>query len=362
MIKRPIKKELDEKTSNNMKTRTITGIVLAVLAIPALFLGGWFFIVLVALTLGLATHEFINAPQKTKISIPMQIFIYVMIYSFVFWIFIKNNIMNNDANEFAAFDITEWKFNVGFNDVLISTMGVVVLLFVLFFTAIITPKMKMADVYYLFTMTLFVGIGFQSFLFLRYFPFSNFLSFKEVFGVASLHENGNYIHSSLLILYIVIGTFATDIGAYFIGVFFGKNKMNERISPNKTWEGFGGGIGVSILFSFTFAISLAATGYPILPWLTVKNWYWILFLSALMPLMANLGDFTFSTIKRELELKDYGTILKGMGGVLDRVDSLITVAFGISIIIILISNTMLTGNPFLNHTPSDTLLLIGLLV
>lgn len=51
-----------------------------------------------------------------------------------------------------------------------------------------------------------------------------------------------------------------------------------------------------------------------------------------------------------------------IGGVLDRVDSLITVAFGISIIIILISNTMLTGNPFLNHTPSDTLLLIGLLV
>ena len=112
-----------------MKTRTITGIVLAVLAIPTLFLGGWYFIVLVALALGFATHEFINAPQKTKISIPMQIFIYVMIYSFVFWIFIKNNIMNNDANEFAAFDITEWKFNVGFNDVLISTMGVVVLLF-----------------------------------------------------------------------------------------------------------------------------------------------------------------------------------------------------------------------------------------
>jgi phosphatidate cytidylyltransferase len=146
----------------------------------------------------------------------------------------------------------------------------------------------------------------------------------------------------------------TDTGAYFIGILFGKNKINPRISPKKTWEGFTGGIIISTLFSFVFAMILALCGHPILKCLDTDNWYLVLIISLIMPLFATLGDFTFSALKRHYEIKDFGNILPGHGGVLDRVDSLIFTATATAIVVSIILSFIYSenyvaigGNPFL---------------
>jgi phosphatidate cytidylyltransferase len=139
-----------------------------------------------------------------------------------------------------------------------------------------------------------------------------------------------------------MGTFFTDIGAYLIGTFFGKHKMNVRVSKNKTWEGFFGGVGVSFLGSFTFGMVLAIMGTPLLPFLTLDQWYWILLISVTMPLIATLGDFTFSIIKREFGIKNFSNVLGEHGGILDRVDSFSMVVLVVALIISLLSDFFYT--------------------
>ena len=129
----------------------------------------------------------------------------------------------------------------------------------------------------------------------------------------------------------------TDIGAYFVGILFGKHKMNERISPKKTWEGFWGGIVFSVVISLSFAFILAATNNPLLTFLDMNHWYFIVILSLGMPFFAVLGDFVFSSLKRHYEIKDFGKIIPGHGGILDRCDSLIFVAIFVAVFICMVS-------------------------
>ena len=110
--------------------------------------------------------------------------------------------------------------------------------------------------------------------------------------------------------YIIIANFATDTFAYLGGSLFGKHKLIERISPNKTVEGavIGtlGSIGLSLLFAHFF----------------VNLEFNIIFMASLfIPLVAQIGDLSFSMIKRHFNIKDFGNIFPGHGGVLDRVDS-----------------------------------------
>ncbi len=117
----------------------------------------------------------------------------------------------------------------------------------------------------------------------------------------------------LYMFYIAIACYMCDSGAYFFGVFFGKHKMIPRISPNKTWEGSIGGYATGALTSLLFGL-LLCTDLP-------KG---LLFCASLtLPLVAQLGDLSFSSIKRHFAIKDFGNLLPGHGGVLDRVDSLI---------------------------------------
>ena len=75
-----------------------------------------------------------------------------------------------------------------------------------------------------------------------------------------------------------------------------------------------------------------------LSFLTVDKWYWILLLSILIPIIATLGDFVFSAIKRHFEIKDFGTLFPGHGGVLDRIDSLLCTSLAVTVIIVLMAN------------------------
>ncbi|OLU39638.1 phosphatidate cytidylyltransferase [Ileibacterium valens] len=112
---------------------------------------------------------------------------------------------------------------------------------------------------------------------------------------------------------IVFATYGSDTGAYFAGRFFGKHKMNERVSPKKTWEGFFGGWVFGFILSYAMSFLYVSTLDP-----TIN-----LAICALAPVFAELGDLCFSAFKRAHEVKDFSDLLPGHGGILDRIDSLL---------------------------------------
>ncbi|MDD4980316.1 MAG: phosphatidate cytidylyltransferase [Candidatus Omnitrophica bacterium] len=114
-----------------------------------------------------------------------------------------------------------------------------------------------------------------------------------------------------LVLTVILITKLGDIGAYFIGSRFGKTPLIPRISPNKSVEGAVGGLFFSVLGALISN-----------PFLHLKNLE-LIFLGLFLGILGQLGDLSESLIKRDCQIKDAGSILPGMGGVLDFIDSLL---------------------------------------
>lgn len=119
--------------------------------------------------------------------------------------------------------------------------------------------------------------------------------------------------SLILVLFFLI-IFASDTGAYLIGSNFGKNKLLPKISPNKTVEGALGGIVTAILISFLFQI------FADLP----LSWVVTLLLTVTTTIFSQIGDLIESMLKRFAQVKDSGSFFYGHGGMLDRLDSILT--------------------------------------
>jgi len=117
------------------------------------------------------------------------------------------------------------------------------------------------------------------------------------------------------VLTFVIVTICSDIGGYFAGITVGRHPMAPVISPKKTWEGFAGSV----------AACLAAGGLCVTLLLHAHAWQGLL-LGAAAVLAATVGDLVESMIKRDLDIKDMGTVLPGHGGILERLDSLLVCA------------------------------------
>jgi phosphatidate cytidylyltransferase len=309
---------LTPETKKKMLNRIVVGLILTALGVPAFLLGGWYIIGLVSIGLVLAIHEFTNAPPHNHYKLIIHLFIMLMTLSLVFWVFIKNNFEIHELN------LAAWDFTTTLNQLEMSTTAIAVSVSVLFLSSILNKNFKIEDATYLNTMVILVGLSAQSLLFLRFYPI---LAFQEA------NITMPWWATSFLIAYVIIGTFSTDIGAYFVGITFGRNKINPRISPKKTWEGFFGGIFFSFVFSVLFAFVVDSSGYPLLPFLGFNQWYLIVFLSILIPLMANLGDFLFSAIKRHFGIKDFSTLLQEHGGILDRIGSLLLSSLFVAIFI-----------------------------
>lgn len=130
-----------------------------------------------------------------------------------------------------------------------------------------------------------------------------------------LFENGRFF---VLLPFII--AFITDGGAYFTGVFFGKHHPFPHVSPKKTTEGCIGGIMICIASIVVYGVILHfAADLPVD--------FWAMALYGLVGgLITELGDLAFSLIKREVGIKDYGTLLPGHGGMLDRFDSMVFAA------------------------------------
>ena len=335
--KHPIEmNELTQEQKKSVHVRVITALVLAAILIPALVIGSYFFALAIFVIAGLCAYEIVHVTKPSKkIGIPLYIVTTILVESFVFWIFLKNNLetLSESHDLFQTFDSV---LTNSFTDISISIIALLVGALFYFMMSFLFEEVTISNVMYYIAMTSIIGICLQSFMYLRYSPFT---AFTPLYSVEYL--NGpvfRFAQSWLLLTYVAIGVFGNDIFAFFTGILFGKHKVNPRISPKKTWEGFAGGMIMSAVLSLAFALILSACNLPISPVLDLNHWYWVLLISLTMPIIGDIGDFVYSAIKRHFGIKDFSNLLPGHGGVLDRIDSL---SFGCGLVatfLIMISN------------------------
>lgn len=128
--------------------------------------------------------------------------------------------------------------------------------------------------------------------------------------------NGGAVHAGTDTLFmVVIGVIANDVGGLFVGASLGKTPLREWISPNKTVEGVIGG-------ALATLIAVVVVGSQNGTWNSMGEW---IALAIVIAVMAPLGDLVESMFKRNLDVKDFGTIVAGHGGVLDRFDAFLFV-------------------------------------
>ena len=302
-----------------MLTRIISAVVMVAVGLPCVIFGGPYFFAFAIIATLFGIYEFIQAPNKNRFNIFVYLIVFIFTLSFILWQFLKPMIF--DDNAFLEM-----------NSISVSTIGIMTYFVLLFATCLFTEKFTIGDASYLFTMGIYLALSVSSILFLRLYP-SNPTYYGE-----------NDLRSSLLIFFVLIGTIMNDVGAYFVGVLFGKHHMAPRVSPNKTWEGFVGGVVFSIVTSILFAFTCSHLGAPLLE--GVLEWkglgiLWICIISIMMPILANLGDLIFSSIKRHYQIKDFGRLIPGHGGILDRIDSLTFTS--VSTVLLILSIVFLQG-------------------
>lgn len=132
------------------------------------------------------------------------------------------------------------------------------------------------------------------------------------FGALMVTENDGAARVFTLMIVVV----CSDVGGYGAGVLFGKHPMAPAISPKKSWEGLVGSLLVGTAGAVCSAIFL------------LDNQWWVgAILGPVLVVCATLGDLVESQVKRDLQIKDMGTLLPGHGGIMDRLDSLLPSAF-----------------------------------
>ncbi len=329
---------LDEKKKASLASRVIVAAAILLTCVPCLVLGGWVWFALMFVACIIAILEIIKAPRK-KYKWFVYAFIYMMVLSYAFWFLIKWNMASYEGAKMAGVE-SSWRFGLEehFETIFISIYGLALELGVLFLFAVADEKFTFDDVTYLFTMSVLVGLGIQAMLFARYLPVR---TWKMVEGVDTSSPVFKYWGSLVLAFFAILTCVMNDTWAYFVGMLFGKKKMNPRVSPNKTWAGFFGGWILAGITGMGFAMIVDACGFPLLPTMRIfgenTGWWWVAFLAFTIPLIGDLGDMTFSLIKRHYNVKDFGTIFGAHGGMLDRLDSLIFTAIYVSIIAVFVT-------------------------
>jgi phosphatidate cytidylyltransferase len=134
-------------------------------------------------------------------------------------------------------------------------------------------------------------------------------------ALAKLLEVGaGFASGPQLVLWLLIFVTGADIGAFFAGRRYGRRKLAPRVSPAKTWEGASGGLAMVLALAWVGAVRF---GLPVLPTMAF---------GAAVGIISIVGDLTESMFKRAVGLKDSGNLLPGHGGMLDRIDSVTAAA------------------------------------
>ena len=247
-----------------MKTRVIAGLLLVPLLI-LIILGGTPLYVGEAIIISMALHEFYKAFEEKDIK-PL----YYIGYIFSIYLLIKNYL----------------KLPIAY------TYTIIFILFLISIIPILKVKRNIIYVIVTFFGLFYIGVLID-------------------FIVLTMDD---FARGNIYVWLIFIIAFVTDIFAYFAGYLFGKHKLIPKVSPKKTIEGSVGGILGSTLvclaFGYFFNIDLKV----------------IVFLGFFGSIIAQFGDLFASSIKRYVGIKDYGKLIPGHGGVLDRFDSVILVA------------------------------------
>ena len=277
-----------------MKTRIISGIVMGVIVAAVLVLGlkvnPYFITVFIALAAAVGTYELVGNAAGIKIKgavISSGVYTALMIGLLDKEVF--EDVLKCGAkcdSEFTVKLISNW-------DKMPYILTVLYFLIAVFLVLKYHKDFTLARIATFTAMPIFLAYAFST--------------------LSSVINDNNGIYYLLLLFNF---SSVCDMGAYFVGVTCGKHKLCPEISPKKTVEGAVGGIlssivvGLILVFSFDFADKLAAT----------------LILTIPLCIVGMLGDLFASAIKRSVGIKDYGSLIPGHGGVLDRVDSILLIA------------------------------------
>lgn len=244
-----------------MKTRIITAIVLIAVILPCVIIGQIPFQLMIAALAAGGVFEMLSICDRPK----ANIYLYPLVGIFMFYsLFLEH----------AFFIRTE-----------------IILLYMIALLAcsMFDDGMNFTRVCYYFTAGVLIAMGFHILYQLR------------------MNYGINYL------IIIALATFGTDTGAYFTGMFFGKHKLNPRLSPKKTIEGSLGGMLLGTVLSVAYGAYIQID-IPLV---------FFVMTCLILTVTGQIGDLTFSSIKRTFEVKDYSQLFPGHGGVLDRFDSLL---------------------------------------
>lgn len=254
-----------------MKTRIISALVMLIVALPILILGGLPFKILLMILGGISLYELINIREKEKpFPLTLKIISFILLEILIY--FGYNKTINYSLN-----------------------YQYIVLIFCILLIPIVlinnNEKYNINDALYLVGNTIFISVIFSIFIMIREFDLNYFI-------------------------YLLLITIFTDTFALVSGRFIGKNKLCEKISPNKTIEGAIGGSIFGTIIATTFYIMIINSNANIVV---------IALITLLFSIIGQIGDLFFSSIKRYYKVKDFSNLIPGHGGILDRFDSLIFV-------------------------------------
>jgi len=251
-----------------MLKRTLAALVLAAIGLPAVFLGGIFFFVLIAVILGIAAWEYarIFRAVDSNASIPLVVGgVFILLLARAYFpelVIAALTLLVLSAMTWHLIDYERGRDQAG-KDFAVTIAGIV-----------------------------YLGwIG------------------------AYLIDLRNLENGLWWFFLVLPAVWLADSFAYFVGVRFGRHRMSPRLSPKKSWEGFGGGAFFGILGAVGLSILFTSLGGPQIPW-----WKGAI-LGAALSTLPTLGDLGESMFKRMAGLKDSGNIMPGHGGFFDRVDS-----------------------------------------
>ena len=333
--------ELSNATVVSMRTRIIVALIAMVIVIPPVIFGDWAIFGLVCLCCGIGVIEIIRC-AKTKYSKALYIISFILAILILMWPIFR-----------AIPDMHEgWRIFDAYKDgIYVSATILFVGIGLSAITVIVDKNFTIIDACFVFTTVFMIAFGFQCALFLRYYPMyaKDLAVFKET-GVENYCKSLPYfnsfvnLESCLLVMFAAVGACLNDAFAYFVGIFFGRNKMNERLSPKKTWEGFVGGVLLTAMALTGAALAFSFGGHPILKGVVDhEHWWHIVILSFLIPLVSTGGDLFFSAIKRHYGIKDFSNIMPGHGGILDRCDSLLFSIITVAVYVCIFANQAAGG-------------------